>query len=371
MDSNPKKASAEMPVVTQKEYQRLQTYCRNLENILAVNNISKVDEYVDQFMITGRNLLKKIIKEIRVIEYDSAVNEQLVRLIHHCDYIREQLESLQSTGDAIHVINQNFKDVFFMKTISFINLKGGVGKTTISTHFAYALAEACQLRVIFIDNDKQGNATDWLIGDKAEDYPTLTNLMMGDVTAEATVQKTRYAKLDIIGSDMGLLDANAYLIKNTGINQANILRDALQPILDRYDICIVDNPPDINMSVFNALNISDDIVIVTTPDYDSQLGTFQMVKQLELASKFNDKLNLRGVLVNNFLSNEAVYNAIQALRDKDLPVFQSKIHYATKNARVHLSMARQKRITLFEEMPNCLVARDLWSFTKEFMGIRD
>ena len=46
-----------------------------------------------------------------------------------------------------------------MKTISLINLKGGVGKTTIATNLAYLLAESWELRVLFIDNDKQGNAS--------------------------------------------------------------------------------------------------------------------------------------------------------------------------------------------------------------------
>ena len=48
-----------------------------------------------------------------------------------------------------------------MKTISFINLKGGVGKTTLSTWLAYLLAESWDVRVLFIDNDKQGNASRW------------------------------------------------------------------------------------------------------------------------------------------------------------------------------------------------------------------
>ena len=63
-----------------------------------------------------------------------------------------------------------------MKTISFINLKGGVGKTTISTWLAYLLAESWDLRVLFIDNDKQGNASRWLGADERKG--TLTNILM-------------------------------------------------------------------------------------------------------------------------------------------------------------------------------------------------
>ena len=46
-----------------------------------------------------------------------------------------------------------------MKTFSLINKKGGVGKTTITVNLAYALAESCDLRVLVIDNDDQGNDT--------------------------------------------------------------------------------------------------------------------------------------------------------------------------------------------------------------------
>ena len=124
------------------------------------------------------------------------------------------------------------------------------------------------------------------------------------------------------------------------------------------------------MSVFNSLNISDDVVIVTSPDWDSKLGVYQMIRQLELASKFNPNLHLRGILVNNFLSDKAVYDLLKEFKDKGLPVFQTKIHYATKNAKKHMTLARCNRRSLFEEYPNCLVARDIWKFMKEFMGIQ-
>ena len=354
--------------ISKKEFDALRRHCKNLEAVLELNNISHLGEYVDQFISAGRTLLRKVSLEATAFEYDPKTDDHMRRLIAYLDHLKDQLEQLNENDETIHRIIIDFKDVFFMKTISFINLKGGVGKTTISTNFAYALAESCGLRILFIDNDKQGNATAFFSGD--DNAGSITNLMMGDATAPEVIQHTQYPGIDLIGADMGLLDANAYLIKNTTIDQATILKKALQPILKNYDLCIIDNPPDINMSVFNSLNISDDVVIVTSPDWDSKMGVVQMAQQLELAKKFNSCLNLRGVLVNNFLSDSVVYDFLKELREESLPIFQTKIHYATKNAKKRMTLARRNHRSIFEEYPNCLVARDIWKFMKEFMGIQ-
>ena len=53
-----------------------------------------------------------------------------------------------------------------MKTICFCNKKGGVGKTSIAINMAYFLSNTINsgLRVLYIDNDEQGNGTDFFGG---------------------------------------------------------------------------------------------------------------------------------------------------------------------------------------------------------------
>ena len=46
-----------------------------------------------------------------------------------------------------------------MKTISIINLKGGVAKTTSSVNMAHILNAVHKKKVLLVDNDKQGNAS--------------------------------------------------------------------------------------------------------------------------------------------------------------------------------------------------------------------
>jgi chromosome partitioning protein len=50
-----------------------------------------------------------------------------------------------------------------MQVISFMNMKGGVGKTTLTVNVAYALAHVHKKRVLVVDGDPQFNATQYLM----------------------------------------------------------------------------------------------------------------------------------------------------------------------------------------------------------------
>jgi len=344
-----------------------------LKAIIESNDISTLEKSAKKFKDTSRQLLKSMTMEFEATEHNPANSRMLKQLIAYVEHLENELCRFQMLGyEEIHPLEltkeQIFKEGFFMKTISFINFKGGVGKTTIATNFAYAVNHATPIKILYIDNDKQGNSTKWFGGDT--DHGTITNIMMGDATAEEVIQHTRYSNIDLIASDLGLIEANAAAIKNEEIDQSVILKNALQPVAGRYDLCIVDNPPDINVSVLNSLTITDDVVIVTFPDLDSLDGVYQMVSQIEMVKQINPMLNLRGVLINAFVADDATYDCIHEIKQHELPVFNAKIHYATKAARKHLNVARRDKRSIFEEFPSCLVARDIWAFTKEILGVR-
>ena len=52
-----------------------------------------------------------------------------------------------------------------MQVISFINMKGGVGKTTLTVNMAFALAQLHKKQVLIVDADPQFNATQYLLED--------------------------------------------------------------------------------------------------------------------------------------------------------------------------------------------------------------
>lgn len=255
-----------------------------------------------------------------------------------------------------------------MKTISFINLKGGVGKTTLATNIAYALAFQDIGKVLFIDNDKQGNASDWF-GVPKDNIGTLANIMIDDVkSVKEIIRPTNTKNIDIIPADMGLLEANTQVLLSKEGNQIDIIKNAIKPVMDDYIACIIDNPPDINMSVLDCLAMTDEVIIVTTPDPDSLSGVEKMVEQLEYIKQYNPNLKLRGILVNFWVNDQNSANFMEVLNQKKLPVFQQKISYATKNARKHMTEAKYIHKAFITTFPNCQSARDMVKFFNELFG---
>ena len=250
-----------------------------------------------------------------------------------------------------------------MKTISFINLKGGVGKTTIATNLAYLLAESWELRVLFIDNDKQGNASRWFGADEAKG--TLANILMDGAKASDVIQHSRVPNIDFIAADMGLLEANFQVLGEQEERQDILLRNALAAVADRYDVCVIDNPPDINMSVFNALMVTDDVIIVTLPETDSIEGIRKMEEQIRDVKKFHPTLSIRGILVNQYISYPGFSSVREDVSDVGIPLFHAKISYATRNAKHGLMTASREGKSIFEI---CRVARDIMHFAEELLG---
>jgi len=357
----------------QQQYMKMAQRCKSLEQIIEVNDISRLGQLVGKYQNNSKELLKQIAMILPAVEYAPEETKELIKLLDYLEGLHEKLEAYVVKGNLPETTldkTECFGEHRTMRTVSFINFKGGVGKTTVSTNFAYAIS--CMLknsgiRILFIDNDKQGNASDWFEADRQ--YGTIANVLMGDVPVRKVIQHTRYECIDLIAADTGLIEANTILMQGGSCNEAVILREALQEVAGDYDLCIIDNPPDINMSVLNALSITDDVIIVTFPEKDSLAGAKEIMGQIKQVKKLNKGLNLSGILVNAFSGHQTVYQCIDEMKNKHLPVFRTKIHYANKEAKNFLNVARQGKKSIFEVSPSCVIARDIFDFSREYLGI--
>ena len=90
-----------------------------------------------------------------------------------------------------------------MKTISVVNLKGGVGKTVTAVNLAGILAADYGKRVLLVDSDPQGDASQY-IGVVPDACSTADLFDGGTAYYEDVIQHTIYRDLDIVPSDMQL-----------------------------------------------------------------------------------------------------------------------------------------------------------------------
>lgn len=252
-----------------------------------------------------------------------------------------------------------------MKTVSIINLKGGVAKTLTTISMAHSLAEQHHLRVLVVDNDKQGN-TSKFFGVHSYERKSIADLMLHRHSAlDEVIQSTRYPHIDVIPANMQLQTANMRVMMDSTRPQQTRLRAALRTVSDRYDFCLIDNAPDINISTINALVASDEAIIPVKIDLYAFDGLRELKDQIDITrEELNPNLRLAGCLITNFQRVEGERQGEEWLRNHlQCPVYATRIRYSGKVVESSFSCQ-----SLNEYSKGCAAAQDYRRFVAEYLA---
>ena len=214
-----------------------------------------------------------------------------------------------------------------MKTISIINLKGGCAKSTTAINTAALLAMKHKKRVLLIDNDPQGNTSQFF---GAYDENTLCGSAEILINKEPSNIWKVLEGVNLIDANMTLLEADNQ-VRSSMERQDNRLAAFLEKKAADYDYCIIDNPPAILMCTINALCASDEVIIPVTLDNWALDGVEVITRQIEALHTLNQKLKIAGILLTNYKKSIENEMAEKWLRENcPYKVFDTRIRHSEK-----------------------------------------
>ena len=209
------------------------------------------------------------------------------------------------------------------RIIAVANQKGGVGKTTTCVNLAAAFARM-NYPVLLIDMDPQGNATTGVGIDPRRLHASACEVLLGERRMEETILRPEKLKLDLLPANGDLTAAEVTLLQMDRREFA--LKDALQPLLEKYAWIFIDCPPSLNMLTLNALAAADSVLIPMQCEYYALEGLSALLNTIEqVRESVNPELEVYGILRTMFdprinLSNEV---SMQLIEHFDKQVFRT------------------------------------------------
>jgi chromosome partitioning protein len=197
-----------------------------------------------------------------------------------------------------------------MRTVCFINKKGGVGKSSCVHHLGIRLAQMGH-RTLLIDADPQASLSQGLLGRDAltlDPAETLAALFEFPGTGlGGLIRPTGRDGLSLVPGHDRMMTFNSPDPWDSGITQY-LLRDMLADVADDFDLCLVDGPPHVMQCAWSALVAADGVVIPTLlEDYGVQ-GVAAILDVVRLARDLaNPGLRLLGILPSMFDKRLAIH----------------------------------------------------------------
>ena len=202
--------------------------------------------------------------------------------------------------------------------ISFLNQKGGVGKTTLSVNVAARLASQGQ-KVLLVDADKQGSAATW-----------------ASLREETPFQVVSMAR-------------------------ENLAKDVIRLATD-YEATIIDGPPHAVRIARACIIASDFVALPIEPSGLSTWASDLTVKQVQEAQVFKETLQC-GFVVSRKIGNTVIGREIRSMAaEAGIPLLDAEVEQRVAFAE-SLTMGK----TIFEWSPTGAAAKEITTLTDEIV----
>ncbi len=250
-------------------------------------------------------------------------------------------------------------------TISVINQKGGVGKTTTVINLAASLSILGQTNLV-IDLDPQGNATTGFGKSNSDEDKNIYNLLIRRIKLNQSIQKTDIENLDLIGSHVNLSGLEVETASDS--NRAFVLKEILSAeklgLLKKYDNIFIDCPPSLSLLTIMALVASDELLVPLQTEFFALEGITQLVKTIDrIKESLNPDLSIRGILLTMFDKR----NKLSSEVDREARnYFKDKVYKTVIQRNVRLSEAPSHGLPCVIYDKSCVGSKSYFKLAEEF-----
>ncbi len=248
------------------------------------------------------------------------------------------------------------------KTVSIINQKGGVGKTTTAVNLSAAVG-ALGKKVLICDIDPQGNTTSGYGINKRAIKTAAYDVLINDEPAAEAILHTKFKNVDIMPSDINLAGAEVEMIALE--HRESRLKSALASVWEQYDYVFLDCPPSLGLITINALCASDTFLVPIQCEYYALEGLAQLMTTVrQIKRLYNPHIELEGVLLTMY---DGRLNLTAQVVEEVKRFFPKKVYSTTIPRNVRLSEAPSFGEPVMYYDRNSKGALSYTAFAEEFL----
>jgi len=234
------------------------------------------------------------------------------------------------------------------RVISFVSLKGGVGKTTLSASLATELANTYGKRVLLVD----GNYSAPNLGlhmDIISPGKTVHDALSSSITRMSAAVHEKY-NVDVIPGNF---------MFNRDFNPMK-LRAKLASLKRGYDFVIIDSSPALNEEIISSMLASDSLFLVSTPDYPTLSCSMKITKVAR-----NRGAEISGMILNRVHKGNSQISLGEVQESVGVPVV-AKI---MENRKVNLSLYHRIPMPLFSRKSQ--FSKEVGKLAAAMIGIKE
>lgn len=250
-----------------------------------------------------------------------------------------------------------------MIPIAILNLKGGVGKTTLTVNLGASISKLGN-RVLLMDMDPQNDLSKFL-GTNPLNEKGVEFLLTGDFKFDS-ILKTYDENLFYLPSGRRLKDLEQNLkfcLKKDTDYWFSLLKSSFVNFNSEFDYLLIDCPPNIGLLNINVLNYVSYVIIPTQCHYlglDRLKNTILFIDKIKMFQ--NDRLKILAIVPVMYDGRTKI---AQLSMQKLKKTYEKYVTKSFINVNVSLAEAPMYKKTIYDYRPKSKGARDFSDLAEE------